>query len=161
MPSTTSVASAVSRHARRLKDAFRFVRSRATRKQDDEYTRGIAKACLSSEKSKAIEHVTTLIVDIARRGELAEAESLGHEFIAIARAEYLASHPTEQTRQLSVDEAGLAEQAAQGERECAEKAMDLFPTATNKLRFLASSLKYSAAAGALDAAVRRELAASP
>ena len=155
---TTIPHLAVERHASRLKDVIRYVRSRCTLKQVGDVARNVAKAVLSSRRSRAIEQVVTLVIDVAQRGTLEEAEAIGLELVAIARTEYAAAHPSERPAQLSIDEASIAEQAAQGERECAEKAMDLFPTTTNRLRFLAASRRYEAAAKVLDDAVRRELA---
>lgn len=127
-------------------------------KQVGDVARNVAKAVLSSRRSRAIEQVVTLVIDVAQRGSLEEAEAIGLELVAIARAEYAAAHPSERLAQLSIDEASIGEQLAQGERECAETAMNLHPTPTNRIRYLAASAKHSTAVKALDDAVRRDLA---
>jgi hypothetical protein len=88
-----SIRATISRHAERLKEIIRQARSRTTRKQHDEYVRNAAKSVLSSEKCRAVEIVCALVVDIAQRADLAEAEAIGQHLIAIARSEHAACHP--------------------------------------------------------------------
>lgn len=161
-PTSTSTRAVVSRHAAGLKDALRSARSRTHMKQTDEYSRSVAKKVLSSTESKAVEHVMTLVIDLAQRGSLEDAESIGLSLAAIARAEYSVAHP-DAARQLPTrDEAAMAEEEAQGVRELAEKAMDLDPRNVSKrLAFLAASARYSQAARTLDEVVRNELAVEP
>lgn len=159
METTTTLASAVSRHAQRLRETFRYVRSRTTRPQDCETTRNIAKACLSSEKSKAIEHVVAMTVDIARRGTAEDAEAVGLALVAIARAEWAAVNQA--GPQMSVQEAQLAEEEAEGLVNRAEMDMAHNPgSATHALRYLSAASTHQRARRELDAAVRRQLATS-
>lgn len=157
-PSSTSRTAVVSRHAARVKETIRAGRSRATIKQSWDFVRNLAKKVLTSGRSQCIEHTTALIIDLAHRGHLEDAEAIGHEFIAIARAEHAAKHG--EPVQLSVDEAHIAEEIAEGEVEVAETAMARANTPTNRIRYLQLAARHERARTALDAAVRRENARS-
>lgn len=158
IPSTTTWRDAVVRHSRHLKDVLRFARSRAGRKQDDEYTRSLAKSVLSSERSKCIEQVVSLVLDVAKRGTIEDAESIGHALVAIARAEWAASH-TNQPARLSVEEAHLIEERTEGDVEQAETAMAHHPgSLTHYLAYLRTAAVHTAARRDLDDAVRRSAA---
>lgn len=161
MSATTFPLPSVARHAARLKDMFRFGRSRATRRQEDAYTAQLAKDVLSRDDSrvKAVEHVVSLVVDIARRGTEEDAAAIGEALIAIARVEWAAANPAPGAPRLSRAEAHMAEERAQGDRENAEVAMSNFPTLGNMLRFLGADAAYERAARELREAVRREVAA--
>jgi hypothetical protein len=159
MTTTTTRAGAVARHAARLRETIRFAQSRASRQRDDEYARNVAKACLSSERSKAIEHVVVLTVDAARRGDLGAAEAIGLHLQAIARCEHAAVHG--EGPQLSVQEAQLLEEEAEGEVERAEMAMAQNPTSlSHALVYLTAASKHERARRDLNAAVRRQIAES-
>lgn len=156
---STNRQASVSRHAKSVKEALRRGRTFADRRQDDERARNIAKKVLSSDRSKAVEYVVTLVVDIAHRGSLEDAEAIGQHLIAIARSEHAAAHPDGTRVQLSRAEAMLAEEAAEGDVEQAETALALEPTLGNMLRYLGASARHSRARRDLDEAVRREVAA--
>ena len=160
LPHTTGMGAAVARHAERLKECFRWARSRATRKQENEYTRQLAKDVLSSDRRKSIEHVCALVVDIAQRGSLEDAEAIGQSLIAIARSEHAAAHPGKDV-ELSRAEAHIAEEQAEGDVEICETRMALEPSTTNLIAFLAASARHARARRELDAAVRRDLAKRP
>lgn len=154
---TTSYRAVVARHAARIKDAFRFGFSRTTRPQS-EYVRSLKKSVLSSERCQAVELVCALVVDLAQRGELEEATSIGEHLIATARVEHASANPATDAPILSRAEAHIAEERAQGEKENAETAMSNFPTLSNKLRFLAADAAYERAAKQFRTAVQREVA---
>lgn len=158
LPSTTNLRAVVSRHSARLKEALRRARSLAARRQESEYARNVAKAVLSSEKSKAVEQVVTLVVDIAQRGTLEDAEAIGRALVAIARVEWAGAHPGVTGTQMSRAEAHLLEQEAQGKRETAEARMSEFPGLGNFLAFLAADAEYERAARLLRQAVQAEVA---
>lgn len=155
-PGVTKAATfmrAVVRHAGRMKDTLRWARSRTKSPQSIDYVKVTAKAVLSGKQCKAVEIVTALVIDIAQRGELGDAESIGQHLTAIARAEYAAAHPTERAPLLSFAEASIAEERAQGEMENAEEALKHFPTLTNRLRLIAASKNYERAKRIRDARV--------
>jgi hypothetical protein len=159
MQSSTSRTTLVSRYATRLRDALRFVRARCTRKQNDEYTRNLAKKTLTSKQCKSIEHIVAFVVDVAQRGTLENACAIGETLVAIARAEHASTHGWRP--QLSLDEAKIAEQLAQGELENAEKALDLDPkNVTKMLALLAASAKYDCAQRERDKLVRAQVVAA-
>lgn len=159
IPTSTSRWGLVRRCADTLRDIFRAARSRATSIQDDEYARNAAKKCISTERSRALEFVTALVVDLGRRCAHAEdAEAPGLYLAAVGRSAWADAHPNHHAPQLSRDEARIAEQIAQGEAENAEKAYDIDPSVGNAHRLLAASGKYVAAVKARDEAVRRDLA---
>lgn len=150
-PTTPRVPS-VARHAATVLDMIRAAWARCKRPQTM-----LAKDVFRG-RSKAVEHVLAVVIDIAQAPEttLEEVESIGLAICAVIRAEHGATHgwPV----QLSRAEASIGEQIAQGERENAEKALDLDPRNRSKqLAFLAASAKYSCAARQLDEAVRREV----
>lgn len=156
MPTTTNKSAAVARHAERVKQTLRFARSRATATQTDPYTRQLAKDTLSRDRSRCIEQCVALVVDVAQRGSLEDAEAIGLELLAIARAEWGAAHPEERDVQLSVEEAHMLEEHAEGLVEEMETAMAHTPTLTNRLKYLATAAAHTRARRELDAAVRRE-----
>lgn len=155
---TTTFGAAVARHTATLKDILRAAFSRTGKPQSD-YIRRLKKAVLSSLRCKAVEILVAFVVDLAHRGSLEEAEGIGLQLAAIARAEYASAHPGETEVQLSFAEASIAEESAQGEMENAEEMLKHFPTLTNRLRLLAASGKYERAKRARDEAVRRQVAA--
>lgn len=154
---TTSIAAAVGRHAATLKDILRRAFSRTAAPQSA-YIRNVKKAVLSSIRCRAVELVVALVIDLARRGSLEEAEAVGAHLTAIARAEYAAAHPEAVQVQLSRAEAQIAEEHAEGLVEEAETRLSLFPTLSNRLAYLAASAEHTRARQQLDAAVRREVA---
>lgn len=157
---STSAPGLVSRYAGRIKDVLRYARGTADRKQTDEYARNVAKKCLSSDRSKAIEYCVALVVDAAQRGTLEEAEAIGLELVAIARAEHAATHPAEPVARLSLAEAHLQAERAEGECDEAEAQMAHDPSVTNCLRYLAASARLTRAQRGLDDAARARVAGS-
>lgn len=154
---TTNAHAAVSRHAASLKQTIRGARSRATVKQADEYTRNVAKAVLSSERTRAVEQVVALVVDVAQRGSLEDAEAIGLHLAAIARAEHAAARPMEIRGVLSVPEAHALEEHAEGAVEEAETAMAHHPgSASHYLNYLTAAAAHTRARRQLDEAVRFE-----
>jgi acetate kinase len=160
VPTTTKFGELVARHANRLRELLRRARSNATHKQDNEYARNVAKAILSSDKSKALEQCVALVIDVAQRGSCEEAEAIGQHLVAIARSEHAAAHPDQRVVQLSRSEAQLAEEHSEGKVEEAELAMALNPSLANNLAYLAASAEHTRARRVLDEAVRREVARS-
>lgn len=159
LPSPTNPMSLVARATATMKEIVRACRSRATRHQQWEYARTVAKANLSSDKAHAFEHVMALVVDLGHRSDHPEnAEAPGLYLAAVGRSAWADAHPNHHAPQLSRDEARIAEQIAQGEAENAEKAYDIDPSVGNAHRLLAASGKYVAAVKARDEAVRRDLA---
>lgn len=151
--SPTTFRVLVERHARTLKDIVRWVRDRCVLKQDAEYARNAAKANLSSDKSKAIEQVIALIIDVAQRGSVENAAMIGEHFAAIAYAE----HP-DPTVELSLTEAHILEEQAEGEVEVWETKMARDSSATNILGYLGAAARHSAARRQLNRAAREDLA---
>lgn len=143
----------VARHAASLKDVLRFARSRATKQQTVEYVRALAKSVLSSIRCKAVEIVVALVVDLAQRGSLEDAESVGLQLAAIARAEHPSTDP-----ELSIAEAQIAEQLCEGDCNAAESRMAYAPSISNLLAYLASSARHRESRRVLDAAVRKAIA---
>lgn len=152
---STSVRDMVHRYAGPFRDAIKQARSRVTMTQVDEYARNVAKKTLPADpRSEALEYVVALVVDLAQRGTLEDAESVGHHLTAIARAEYGSRHPV--GVQLSEEEAHLAEELAEGEVEVAETAMARNPgSISHKLAYLVAAAKHTAARRVLDESVRR------
>lgn len=146
-PTTTAFSATVARHANTLKEQLRFWRARAPIQQrTNSQASEIAKKVLSSEKSAAVEHVVGLVVDLAQRGSLADAESVGLSLAAIARAEWAAAHPAQRRVQLSREEAAIAEEQAEGVMESAETVLHMDPTNQSKrLALLAASATYKEA----------------
>lgn len=157
---STTRQSLVSRYASSLKDAIRYARSWTTRPQTTEYTRNLAKKVLSSESSECVEQVCTLIMDAAQRGTLEEAEAIGLTFAAIARAEWHRTHPAVDAAPLTIAEAHLLAERAEGECDEAEARMAHDPSVTNCLGYLAASARLSRAQHVLDEAVRMQVAAA-
>lgn len=150
----------VVRHAETLRDALRRSRSLATAKQTDPYVSQLAKDALSRERSKCVLQVTALVVDLAQRGSLEDAESIGLHLCAIARSEHAARHPDGRIVELSIQEAHLAEERAEGAVEEAETAMAHNPDSlSHQLAYLSAAAVHERARRALDAAVRRSVAA--
>lgn len=150
--STTAFPAAVARHASTLKDLFRRAFSRTTVPQSD-YIRRLKKSVLSSIRCRAVEIVTALVIDLAHRGSLEEAEAIGLHLAAIARAEHPGSDP-----ELTLAEAKIAEATLEGDCNAAEDRMLLDPTLTNRLAYLAAAAKHAEARRVLDRAVRAAIA---
>lgn len=149
---TTNPRASVVRHTATVLDMIRAAWARCKKPQTM-----LAKD-LFRQRYKAVEHVLAVIIDIAQAPEttLDDVENIGLAICAVVRAEHAATHgwPVRMTR----PEASIAEQIAQGERENAEKALDLDPNNRSKqLAFLTASAKYSCAARRLDEAVRRQV----
>lgn len=158
---STNPRAVVARHAKRVTETVQWARSRTTRKQTDEHARSVAKKCLSSNRSKAIEYVVTLVVDAAQRGSLEDSEAIGLHLVAIARAEHAAANPETLTAQLSVKEAQMLEEAAEGDVEQAEMAMaQNEDSLSHQLRYLAAAAAHTRTRRQLDAAVRRAAASA-
>lgn len=159
--STTTYRAAVARHSTRLRELFRAALSRTKprRHSEYEYSRHVAKAVLSSDRSKALEHVVALVIDLAQRGHLEDATSIGEQLIAIARVEHAAVNQQPDAPQLSVDEAHLAEEYAEGAVEVAETALARNPhSLSHALAYLNAAATHTRTRRELDAAVRREFA---
>lgn len=162
-PATTTtdhgLVATVRRHAATLKDALRRSRSLAKKKQTDPYVTQLAKDALSRERSKCVFQVTALVVDLAMRGSLEDAEAIGLHLSAIARAEHAAAHPDGQPVELSIQEAHLAEERAEGAVEEAETGMAHNPgSLSHELAYLSAAAVHQRARRELDAAVRRSVA---
>lgn len=158
LASTTASTPAVVRHAASIKDALRRAFS-LTRVPQSKYIDRLKKSVLSSVRCKAVEIVCALVVDLARRGSVEDAEAIGLHLSAIARAEHAAAHPEASQVQLSRAEAQIAEEHAEGLVEECETRLSLYPTLSNRLAYLAASAEHTRARQQLDAAVRREVAA--
>lgn len=160
MAATTFPLSAVERHTKRLRELFKWGGARANERkpQHDDYVIQLRKDVLSRDRSKAIEHVVSLVVDIAQRGSIDDAEAIGQALIAIARSEHAAANREERRVMLSRAEALLAEEAAEAAVEQAETSLALFPTLGNHLKYLALSAEHSRARRNLDDVVQRDIA---
>lgn len=155
---TTGPTPVVARHAETVKSAFRRSRSLTTAKQADPYVTQLAKDALSRDRSKCVLHVTALVVDLAQRGSLEDAEAIGLHLQAIARAEYAATHPDGRVVELSIQEAHLAEERAEGIAEEAETGMAHNPgSLSHQLAYLSAAAVHQRARRDLDAAVRRSV----
>lgn len=156
---TTGASPVVARHAETVKSAFRRSRSLAKAKQEDPYVTQLAKDALSRDRSKCVLQVTALVVDLAQRGSLEDAEAIGLHLCAIARAEYASAHPEGVTVELSISEAQLAEERAEGAVEEAEMSMAQNPgSLKHQLDYLSAAAVHQRARRDLDAAVRRSVA---
>lgn len=163
LSSTTILSASVARHAASLKAALRrafsLIDGRGKAVPQSKYISRLKKAVLSSLRCKAVEIVCALVVDLARRGSVEEAEAIGHHLVAIARAEHAAAYGA--GVQLSVSEAQLLEEEAEGVVERAEMAMAQNPNSlSHKLAYLAAAAAHQRARKLLDEAVRREVAAA-
>lgn len=155
---TTGPAPVVARHAETVKSAFRRSRSLATEKQVDPYVTQLAKDALSRDRSKCVLQVTALVVDLAQRGSLEDAEAIGLHLCAIARSEHAARHPDGRIVQLSIQEAHLAEERAEGIVEEAETGMaHNADSLSHQLAYLSAAALHTRARRDLDAAVRRSV----
>lgn len=153
-----SIRQAIARHATRLKEIASWVRMRISRSgEQPEFVQEVARKVFN-DRSAALEHVVTLVVDAAHRGSLDEARAIGEQLIAIAQAEWGAAHPNGEITFLSRKEASIAEQAAQSAREESEGRMKDFPCLSNYMRFLADDAAYNRARRMQVEAVRREVA---
>lgn len=147
------------RHAETVRDALRRSRSLAKAKQTDPYVTQLAKDALSRDRSKCVLQVTALVVDLAQRGSLEDAESIGLHLCAIARSEHAATHPDGRKVELSIQEAHLAEERAEGAVEEAETGMaHNSDSLSHQLAYLSAAAKHQRARRDLDAAVRRSVA---
>jgi hypothetical protein len=156
---TTGEVRAVARHAATVKDAFRRSRSLTTEKQTNPYVAQLAKDALTRDRSKCIEQVTALLVDLAVRGTLEDSEAIGQHLTAIARAEYASAHPEAAHAELSIAEAHQLEERAEGAADEAECAMAHHAgSMSHQLAYLAASAVHTRARRELDEAVRRTVA---
>lgn len=154
---TAALRAVVSRHASTLKNALRHAFARTTVPQGD-YIRALKKAVLSSIRCRAVELVVALVVDLAHRGSVEEAEGIGLQLAAIARAEHASVHGT--PTRLSIAEAQLLEEEAEGVVERAEMAMAQNPgSLSHRLAYLAAAGAHERTRKVLNDAVRRENAA--
>lgn len=139
LPSITDTASAVQRHAASFRDTLRWAWSRATRRQHNGYVSQLARNAFG-KRVKCIEQTVAIVVDIAQRGTLEDAEAIGNHLVAIARAEHPSTDP-----QLSLVEAKIAESMAQGECDAAEDRMMSEPSITNLLAYRAAGSRHAEA----------------
>jgi hypothetical protein len=158
------VRASVARWAPRLTDVLRYVRSKLPngQRQADPYVGPLAKSVLSYDppRSKCLEQVLAFVIDEAHRGELADAERLGNELVAIARVEYERVHGVVR---LGFGEAHAAEQHAEGLKNDAETAMvheatqraDRRPSCTAIERFLSAKAVHDVADERLAVVLRR------
>lgn len=154
---TSIVPRRVARHAALTKDLVRAGRSRARRPQQNPYVAQLAKDLLSREGAprRAFDQVASLIADLAHRGRLEDAESIGLMYVAIARFEHQKEHGAGPA--LTRAEAHLAEEEAEGAVELAETAFAHEPTVGNYLAYLIRSAAHVRARLQLDDVIRREL----
>jgi hypothetical protein len=119
---TTEWSPLVERGSALVIDAIREGRSRCTRGGQPKYIEQLAKDALNPnrDQSRCIEQVCALVIDIATRGELVDAEEIGLRLIALAREAFYAGkeRPT-----LSLAEVHIAEEEAEGAAEDAETVM--------------------------------------
>lgn len=158
MNTITLTTPVVVRHAETLKSALRRAFG-LTRIPQSKYISSLKKSVLSSVRCKAVEIVCALVVDLARRGSVEDAEAIGLHLAAIARAEHAAVHGA--GVQLSLAEAHQLEEQAEGLCEEAETAMAHHPgSLSHRLAYLAAAAGHERARKVLNDAVRREVAAA-
>lgn len=161
MPTTTFTATVV-RRARLMKDALRSARSRTEQPQTDPYIRGLAKEILSREdqpRRRAVEQVCALVDDLAHRGSLEEAESIGYLFVAIAQHSHAALAGALSVS-IDIATAHMAEECAEADVEQAECAMAHPPHTISKyLAYLTASAAHIRARHQLDAVIRHAVIA--
>lgn len=160
-PATTAWPSVVAKHhAALIKDQIRRGRAHTTQPQTDPHVTQLAKDVLSRNddpRRRGIEQVLELTIDLARRGALEDAEGVGCLLIAIARHEYHTAHPERSGMSVSVREAHLAEEKAEGLCDEAEAAFAHEPTQSNYMRYLTASAAHVRARLLLDDSVRAEI----
>lgn len=151
---TTPRAPSVARHAATLLDMIRATWARCRRPQTQ-----LAKDVFRG-RSKAVEHVCELIVELAHAPgtTLEEVEGLGLALAAIARSEHAAAHTA--APRLSVAEAHLLEEHAEGACDEAEARMAHNPSLGAYLNFLGKSAELNRARRILDESVRLQVARS-
>jgi len=154
---TTVVPRRVASHAKLAKDLVRAGRSRTTIPQQNPYVAQLAKDLLSREGAprRAFDQVASLIADLAQRGQLEDAESVGLMYVAIARFEYQKAHGAAPS--MSRAQAHMAEEEAEASVELAETAFAHEPTVGNYLRYLTASAAHIRARVQLDDVIRQEL----
>lgn len=140
------------RRASVVKDAIRRERARAPRGTSNDYVTQLAKDALTKGRSKCVEQVVAFVVELAQRGQLEGAVLIARELQFAARAEYERLHPA---RELTLAEAHIAEECAEGAAEEAETAFVHSPTRGNADRYLAASVVHVTARERLDDVVRR------
>ena len=161
-PSTTTPTDTVARHAASLRSAIGWAWSRCTAKQDNPSATNLYRDAVTRDelRSKCLEQVCTLVIDIARRGTLEDAESIPLHLSAIARAEWASANPDGTQVELSVAEAHIAEEIAEGACDAAETRMCYDPSLSNRLAYLASLAALKRAQRDLELAVRRQVVLS-
>lgn len=147
----------VTQASARLRDAIRAARSRINHRErpSDAYTMGVAKAALGDRRSKCIEHITALVVDVAQRGSLEDAESIAIALRQVARDAFHRTHPA---RTESYADAWQHESAAQHRVDACERAFAMDPSESNEFRYVAAQAVYVVAQERLHDAMRREVA---
>jgi hypothetical protein len=156
---TTQVATRAASHAAVVKDALRQGRSHATIPQSDLYVVHLAKDILSRDSvtsRKSVEQVIALVIDLAQRATLEDAEAIGYTLVAIARDEFAKAHPNV-CHLVSVGAAQMIEEQCEGRVDEAEALMAYEPTVSNYLNYLAASAAHLRARTQLDDAVRGEV----
>lgn len=154
---TTARRQVVARHASLLKDQIRRGRAHTTEPQTDPYVVQLSKDILSREddpRRKGVEQTLEILLDIARRGAIDDAEAACFLMLSMVREEYREAHPERSGAGMSVREAHIAEEVAEGECEALEAAMAHEPTLSNKLAYLTARAKHLRAIQQLDDAVR-------
>jgi hypothetical protein len=163
MPTTAS-ARRVARHTSLTKETFRAARSRAIVPcHTNPYAAHLAKDLLSREsepRRRSMDHTAALVADLAHRGSLEDAESPGQLLIAIARHEHALAHPeTANPHPLSIEEAHIAEEQAEGIVEEWETRMAHDASPSNCLGYLAARAAHRRTCEVLDEAVRAAIVA--
>lgn len=149
--STTDLRSLVATGSTAIKDAILAARSRATKTQRDDYVRQLAKD-LTRARTKCVEQIVALVIDIADRGSLEDAEEIGRQLLTIAREAHQTRH---QRIRRTFQEIHVAEVRALSEAKEAELALLYEPTLANEERYLVKSARASRWRRQLDGAVRR------
>lgn len=155
MPNGSDVKDAVRRWAPDVKNVLRTVRARLTgTAQADRFMTTISKSVLSytPSRSQCVEHIIAFVVDAAQRGNLEDAEFIGRELVAIARAEWDRVHPASQ---LSLRELHLNEQHLEGKFNDAQMALVHDRSSSTLARFYATGAAYQAAIDRVIAAEHR------
>jgi hypothetical protein len=158
---TTAIPHRVARHSELTKDLVRAGRSRTRVTQQNPYVSQLAKDLLSRQGAPrpAFDQVAWLVADLAQRGELEDAEAIGHLYIAIARFEYERTHG--RAPLLNIGEVHLAEEQAEAAVEIAEIEMRNNPgSISHYLNYLRCAAAHERRRSQLNELARREVVAA-